>query len=143
MLSLDSIERKIKKIIKHLGVTIMERDGLDADGHYIAHINMIVIDASLSKWDKLKTLLHELGHASKHQNDYKMYNLSFSLHSKMEYEADCYLVKEILDNYMIEADLEPRQVNYMKFIEATELDSKFEPFVKELLSTYVYNTLYV
>jgi Zn-dependent peptidase ImmA (M78 family) len=143
VLSLDSLERKIKKIIKKLGVTVMEKEGLDVEGHYIAHINTIVIKASLSKWEKLKTLLHELGHASKHQNDYEMYNLSFSLHSKMEYEADCYLVKEILDNYMNAADLEPHQVNYMKFIESTEIDSKFEPLVKDLLSTYVYNTLYV
>lgn len=143
MLDLDGIERKIEKIIKKLGVTVMEKEGLDIDGHYIACMNTVVIKASLSKWEKLKTLLHELGHASKHQNDYEMYNLSFSLHSKMEYEADCFLVKEILDNYMIAADLEPSQVNYMKFIEATEIDSKFEPFIKDLLSTYVSNTLYV
>lgn len=143
MLDLDGIERKIEKIIKKLGVTVMEKEGLDVDGHYIACMNTVVIKASLSKWEKLKTLLHELGHASKHQNDYEMYNLSFSLHSKMEYEADCFLVKEILDNYMIAADLEPSQVNYMKFIEATEIDSKFEPFIKDLLSTYVSNTLYV
>jgi Zn-dependent peptidase ImmA (M78 family) len=143
VLYLDSVELKVKKIIKKLGVTVTERCGLDADGHYIARINTIVINASLSKWEKLKTLLHELGHASKHQNNYEMYNLSFSLHSKMEYEADCYLIKEILDNYMVAADLEPHQVNYMKFIESTEIDSKFEPLVKELLNTYVYNTLYV
>lgn len=143
MLDLDGIELKIEKIIKKLGVTVMEKEGLDVDGHYIACMNTVVIKASLSKWEKLKTLLHELGHASKHQNDYEMYNLSFSLHSKMEYEADCFLVKEILDNYMIAADLEPSQVNYMKFIEATEIDSKFEPFIKDLLSTYVSNTLYV
>lgn len=120
-------------IIDELGIDIMERECLDANGHFIAEINAIVIRSNLSHWERTKTLLHELGHACKHHKDYYLYNIAFSLHSKMEYEADCYMIEKLLDNYLLETELDPQQVNYMKFIEDTNLDPCYESLVKNML----------
>lgn len=128
-----SLENKIKRIASELGVDILENDSLDADGHYIAKYNLIVIKSSLSEKEKLKIILHELGHASKHHDNHYLYNLTFSLHSKMEYEATCFMIEHLLDSYLAKADLEPQDINYMKFIEDNNLNTKFELLIKELL----------
>lgn len=85
------------KIADELGIEIISSDSLDAEGHYISAINTIIINDTLSDWKKRKTLLHELGHASKHKENSYLYNLTFSLHSKMEYEANAFMVNYIIN----------------------------------------------
>lgn len=80
---MSHLDSQIEMIINELGVKVEERENLDADGHYVAYMNTIVIKANLSKYRRQRTLLHELGHASKHHDNYSLYNLAFSLHSKM------------------------------------------------------------
>ncbi|MBD9712270.1 ImmA/IrrE family metallo-endopeptidase [Enterococcus faecium] len=125
-------------MLSELGVKVEERENLDADGHYVAYMNTIVIKANLSKYRRQRTLLHELGHASKHHDNYFLYNLAFSLHSKMEYEADRFMIENLLDSYIAKSELEPHNINYMKFIEDNNLSVRFEPLVKELLKARIY-----
>lgn len=132
------LESQINMIINELGVNIIEKEFLDANGHYIAEINTIIVKSSLSNWDKEKTILHELGHACKHYKDYYLYNLAFSLHSKMEYEADCYMIEKLLDRYLISTNMELSEVNYMKFIEDTNIDPCYESIVKSMLVERMY-----
>lgn len=132
------MESQINMIINELGVNIIEKEFLDANGHYIAEINAIVVKSSLSNWDKEKTILHELGHACKHHKDYYLYNLAFSLHSKMEYEADCYMIEKLLDRYLISTNMELSEVNYMKFIEDTNINPCYESIVKSMLVERMY-----
>ncbi len=127
------MESQTNMIINELSVSIIEKEFLDANGHYIAEINAIVVKSSLSNWDKEKTILHELGHACKHHKDYYLYNLAFSLHSKMEYEADCYMIEKLLDGYLVNTNMELSEVNYMKFIEDTDINPYYEPIVKNML----------
>ncbi|EOC6325915.1 ImmA/IrrE family metallo-endopeptidase, partial [Enterococcus faecium] len=65
-------------------------------------------------------------------------NLAFSLHSKMEYEADRFMIEKLLDRYIAKSELEPHNINYMKFIEDNNLSVRFEPLVKELLKARIY-----
>ena len=111
------MDSQIEMIINELGVKVEERENLDADGHFVACMNTIVIKANLSNYRRQRTLLHELGHASKHHDNYFLYNLAFSLHSKMEYEADRFMIEKLLDRYIAKSELEPHNINYMKFIE--------------------------
>jgi Zn-dependent peptidase ImmA (M78 family) len=131
------LEGQINMIINELGVKVMEREFLDANGHYVAEMNTIVINGKLSKREKLKALLHELGHACKHHKDYYLYNIAFSLHSKMEYEANYYMIEKLLDSYILATGLEPQQINYMKFIEDAGLNPSYEPEVKKILAERV------
>lgn len=132
------LESQTNMIINELSVSIIEKEFLDANGHYIAEINAIVVKSSLSNWDKEKTILHELGHACKHHKDYYLYNLAFSLHSKMEYEADCYMIEKLLDRYLISTNMELSEVNYMKFIEDTNINPCYESIVKSMLVERMY-----
>ncbi|EIA7728999.1 ImmA/IrrE family metallo-endopeptidase [Enterococcus faecalis] len=127
------LRKQIEMIVKELGVIILEKEDLDADGHYIASINTIVLKGSLDEWNKRKILLHELGHASKHQHNYQLYNLAFSLHSKMEHEADVFMIDNLLDDYMSKTGLTVEQVNYMRFIEDADIDARYEECIRTLL----------
>ena len=66
---MSHLDSQIEMIINELGVKVEERENLDADGHYVACMNTIVIKANLSKYRRQRTLLHELGHASKHHDN--------------------------------------------------------------------------
>lgn len=135
---MSQLDSQIEMMINELGVKVEEKEHLDADGHYIACMNTIVIKANLSKYRRQRTLLHELGHASKHHDNYFLYNLAFSLHSKMEYEADCFMIENMLDSYIAKSELEPNNINYMRFIEDNNLSIRFEPLVKKLLKARIY-----
>lgn len=101
---------RLKNIIEELKVKIVYDDCLGTDGHYLAVINVIVINNNLSDYRKKKVLLHELGHAAMHQDNYKLYKIAFALHSKMENQADSYMI----DNFIEEND---NQFNYSMIME--------------------------
>lgn len=134
------MDREISKLIKELGVDIIYVPELDSDGKYIAAINTIVIDDRLSERDKRRVLLHELGHAAKHQNNYELYNCAYSLHSKMENEANEFMLDSLVQSYIRTVDLDGKYLNYMKFIEDNEIDTRYEFVVKELFTKYIYRT---
>ena len=117
----------MKSIIEELGVKIIYDDCLESDGHYIAVINTIVINDNLSEYDKRKVLLHELGHAAMHQDNYRLYKLTFALHSKMENEADNYMI----DSFIEEND---NQFNYSMIMEEFSIgigyDTRYQKFAK-------------
>lgn len=127
------MDSAVKRIINELEVVVRKDSTLKKDAYYFPSINMIVINSRLSEFEQLKSLLHELGHACKHHKDYFLYNIAFSLHSKMEHEADCYMIEKLLDDYLLKTELDPHQVNYMKFIEDTNLDPCYESLVKNML----------
>lgn len=101
---------RLKSIVEELMVKIIYDDCLETDGHYLSAINTIVINNNLSDYYKEKVLLHELGHAAMHQDNYRLYKLTFVLHSKMEYEADSYMI----DSFIEEND---NQFNYSMIME--------------------------
>lgn len=134
------MDSEVNELIKELGVDVIYVLRLDAEGKYIAAINTIVIDDRLSERDKQRVLLHELGHAAKHQKNYELYNCTFSLHSKMENEANEFMLDNLVKSYIRTVDLDGNYLNYMKFIEDNEIDTRYEFVVKELFTKYIYRT---
>ena len=130
------MKRKIKEVIDQLGVRIEEHTGLDADGHYIAMINTIVLDAQLTGLKRTLVLLHELGHACLHHNNHELYNLTASMHYKMETEADLFMINRIMERRFNDSDFDPDSFNYMNFLESYELDLNYEPVVKQIVEEY-------
>ncbi|MCO8291297.1 ImmA/IrrE family metallo-endopeptidase [Tetragenococcus halophilus] len=90
------MNKRVKEIINELNVAIKYNPNLDKPAHYIPAINTIVLNSSLSEFEMTKALLHELGHASKHRNNYSLYNTTYTYHSKMESEANDYMISEII-----------------------------------------------
>lgn len=101
---------RLKNIVEELKVKIVYDDCLETNGHYLSSINVIVINDNLSEYDKDKVLLHELGHAAMHQDNYRLYKLAFALHSKMESEANDYMI----NNFIADSDY---QYNYSMLLE--------------------------
>ena len=134
------MKRKINEIIDQLGVNIEEHAGLDADGHYIAMINTIVLDAQLAGLKRTLVLLHELGHACLHHNNHELYNLTASMHCKMETEADLFMINRIMERRFNDSDFDPDSFNYMNFLESYELNPNYESVVKELVKSYYLRT---
>ena len=132
------MNRKIKKIIDQLGVSIEEHPTLDAEGHYFPAINAIVLDAKLTGMKRTLILLHELGHACLHHDERELYNLTASMHLKMETEADLFMINKIIEHRFNDSDFEPDSFNYMNFLESYDLNPNYESAVKEMIEDYYY-----
>lgn len=131
------MDRKIKELVSALKVKIVYVSNMDNDAYYISKLNIIVISNAIPDFDQKKALLHELKHAASHKNEIELYNLAFSLHSKMEYQAECFMIKEMLDDYIQNTGLEPSQVNRINFLESCNIDTSYEGFVHDCLIHYV------
>lgn len=131
------MDKEIKGIISRLGVKIVEVPTLDAGGKYIAAINTIVLDSRLSKKKRLLTLLHELGHASRHAGNYILYNQTFVLHSKMENEAEEFMIKKMIEAKFSDPNFEPSTFNVSNFLDSYDIDYRYETIVKEFMTKYL------
>lgn len=130
------MDSRIIRMVKELGVTIEYSDIVDRPGSYIPFMNLIVLYSGLNEEEEMITLLHELGHAAEHQQNYAMYNQTAAIHSKMETQADRYTIKKMLDFYLDDPALSPESFNVVNFLENNELGLEHESFVKGLLSNY-------
>lgn len=130
------MDRNVKEIVDELHVTIKYDDNLDKPGHYISSLNIIVLNGSLSDFELTKTLLHELGHAALHQHNSELYNVTTTMHSKMEYEAETFMSRQLVRQYMDLHDADPASINYMDFIAENELNYDLAPKVKEWFLEY-------
>lgn len=131
------LDNRIKRIAEELNVTIHYRSDVDKPGYYIPLVNSIVIYNGLSEIEEMCVLLHELGHAAEHQNNYVLYNQAATLHSKMESQAEQYMIKRVLDYYLEDTSVYPEEVNVINFLENNDLGIEHESFVKEVLEEYV------
>lgn len=131
------MDAKINDIISQLNVSVVQKEKMDADGHYIAAINTIVLDSSLSERKEKVTLLHELGHAAKHMRNYELYNLTFSLRSKMEQEAEEFMIEQMIETRLYDPDFSPEAFNSINFLESYDLDFKYKPIVKNFMAQHI------
>ena len=130
------MDKKVKEIIDELRVTILDNSNLDKPGHYISALNIIVLNSSLNDFEMTKVLLHELGHAALHQDNCKLYNVTFALHSKMENEAETFMSHQLVRQYMEIHNADPASINYMDFITDNELSLDLAPKVREWFLEY-------
>lgn len=131
------MDRRIKELIDALGATIVYDDNMDKDAYCITMFSIIVVNSNLTEFEQKKAILHELKHIASHKHEVDLYNIAFSLHSKMEYQAECFMVEELLDDYIQKTGLEPSQVNRITFLESCNIDASFENFVHNRLSQYI------
>jgi len=89
----------IQQLVHDLSVDVVYNSNLDAGAHYFSAMNTIVVNSSLPIFDQKKNLLHELGHVAKHKDEVELYNTAFSLHSKMEYEANQFMINSLISEY--------------------------------------------
>ena len=126
----------INKIIKELGVGVRYSSKVKKDAYYFASVNLIVVNSKIPEIAQKLALLHELGHACKHQDNYALYNTTYALHSKMEKDAEEFMIEKMIEVRTEDPDFNPATFNSVNFLESYDLDLKYEPVVKEFMTHY-------
>lgn len=127
----------IKKIVEMLQVTVQYTTEIKKDAYCFPNLNLIIINSCNSEREQQKNLLHELGHLAKQRNNYQLYNLTFALHSKMENEAEEFMIEKMLEVKLNDPDFEPSSFNYINFLESYDIETRYEPVVKDFMTKYL------
>lgn len=129
------MEQRIKDLIDKLHIIVKYTSEFENAGVYIPELNWIIINSNLNEYDQLETLLHELGHACQHHDCVELYNSTLASHSKCEYEADKFMLEELVENYMSINNLDASQINYVNFIVDNNLSTYYIPTLQKILYT--------
>lgn len=124
---------KIKELIRELGLEVVLAEGLDREGLYIPDLNLIVLRSDLSEEMQQKIILHEIGHHLAHKEGTILYRMQRE-RLKMEHEADCFMLKEEVKNYLSCNDIDKDNFNAINFLQTNGLSLKFESDVKKIIS---------
>ena len=108
---------------------------LDTPATYIGKFKVAIVDGTLSETEINKAMLHELGHATNHQNEGSLYCSTASSRLKMEHEADKFMVKELINEYLLKNGVDAKDVNYQNFADYNHL--KDSSLVKDILKSNI------
>lgn len=101
-----------KEIISHFQIRIMDFDGdlmPDELGFYEKETNTAFLSSKLSKKERVKVLLHELGHKDHTRSEYQNARL------RCENEADRNMIHHLVKDALESLD-DPTEFDYLKFM---------------------------
>ena len=117
-----------KEIISHFQVRIVDFDGElipDELGFYEKETNTAFLSSKLSKKERVKVLLHELGHKDHTRSEYQNARL------RCENEADRNMIHHLVKDALESLD-DPTEFDYLKFMSYYDLKTMTnEVMVKE------------
>ncbi|MGG5324217.1 hypothetical protein IGJ62_001852 [Enterococcus pernyi] len=124
----------MKKIMELLDTAEIGIEYLDLkkNGYYDPVLKTLFINSNLNDNELKKTIMHEAGHGFLHDELYPLYKMP-NPQSKMEFEADKFMIKNLLIDYMEHYSLSFDQINYMKFMDYYDIDYFYEDYLKDLL----------
>lgn len=105
-------------------------DDIEAPALYIAAIHTIVVSANLTETEQEQALRHELAHVEQSNS---LYRASVAQKLKLEHEANCYMVSELLQTYLSQTDQALEDINYITFMEQVGLSDKYIPIVEHVV----------
>ena len=124
---------RIDAFLRENEITVAILDGLDNEGFYIPEKRTIILKSELSKNEQTKVLLHELGHIFNDDKVIGSYNDYLVPRSKMEYKANDFMLRELLENYILRTNTEPTDINCVSFLESERLPMSFEDNVRRII----------
>ena len=123
-----------KEIISHFQVRIVDFDGElipDELGFYEKETNTAFLSSKLSKKERVKVLLHELGHKDHTRSEYQNARL------RCENEADRNMIHHLVKDALESLD-DPTEFDYLKFMSYYNLKTMTnEIMVKEEYQTLI------
>lgn len=131
------MEQRIKDLIDKLHIIVKYTSEFESAGVYIPELNWIIINSNLNEYDQLETLLHELGHACQHHDCFELYNTTLNNHLKCEYEADTFMIEELVEKYMSVNNIDIEQINYVNFIVDNDLSTSYIPMLRKILQSKI------
>ena len=124
---------RIDAFLRENEITVAILDGLDNEGFYIPEKRTIILKSQLSKNEQIKVLLHELGHIFNDDKVIGSYNDYLIPRSKMEYKANDFMLRELLENYILRTNTELTDINCVSFLESEKLPMSFEDSVRRII----------
>ncbi|PWG52803.1 ImmA/IrrE family metallo-endopeptidase [Ligilactobacillus salivarius] len=124
---------RIDAFLRENEITVAILDGLDNEGFYIPEKRTIILKSELSKNEQIKVLLHELGHIFNDDKVIGSYNGYLVPRSKMESKANDFMLRELLENYILRTNTEPTDINCVSFLESERLPMSFEDSVRRII----------
>lgn len=124
---------RIDTFLRENEITVAILDGLDNEGFYIPEKRTIILKSELSKNEQIKVLLHELGHIFNDDKVIGSYNDYLVPRSKMESKANDFMLRELLENYILRTNTEPTDINCVSFLESERLPMSFEDSVRRII----------
>ena len=124
---------RIDAFLRENEITVAILDGLDNEGFYIPEKRTIILKSELSKNEQIKVLLHELGHIFNDDKVIGSYNDYLVPRSKMESKANDFMLRELLENYMLTTNTDPTDINCVSFLESERLPMSFEGSVRRII----------
>lgn len=128
----------VEELLKENGIDV-EITNIGSNGFYLPSVKTIFINQNLTEMDQNKVLLHESRHALDHHELIALYSKTV-FHSKMEDEANRFMIEVLLQDYMNLFVLSVDQINYMKFMDFYGIDYDCEEYIKKLLVNYLTST---
>ena len=123
-----------KEIISHFQIRIIDFDGdliPDELGFYEKETNTAFLSSKLSKKERVKVLLHELGHKDHTRSEYQNARL------RCENEADRNMIHHLVKDALESLD-DPKEFDYLKFMSYYNLKTVTnEIMVKEEYQTLI------
>lgn len=124
---------RIDAFLRENEITVAILDGLDNEGFYIPEKRTIILKSELSKNEQIKVLLHELGHIFNDDKVIGSYNDYPVPRSKMESKANDFMLRELLENYILRTNTDPTDINCVLFLESERLPMSFEDSVRRII----------
>ena len=124
---------RIDAFLRENEITVAILDGLDNEGFYIPEKRTIILKSELSKNEQIKVLLHELGHIFNDDKVIGSYNDFLVPRSKMESKANDFMLRELLENYILRTNTDPTDINCVSFLESERLPMSFEDSVRRII----------
>ena len=124
---------RIDAFLRENEITVAILDGLDNEGFYIPEKKTIILKSELSKNEQIKVLLHELGHIFNDDKVIGSYNDYLVPRSKMESKANDFMLRELLENYILRTNTDPTDINCVSFLESERLPMSFEDSVRRII----------
>lgn len=91
------MEGQLEDLLNEYKIKVFYDDQLDSNAKYVPAYNMIIVNSRMSEFDIKMAILHELAHAMYHKDFYELYRKFEKLKSKMEYEANIFMIDYMID----------------------------------------------
>ena len=104
---------------------------IEAEGYYIADLDLIVISSNLPPLRQKYVLEHELAHI---EQSAVLYVATPAEHIRLEFEANCGMVAGMLDDYLGQTGLSIEEISKTLFMEQYGLSGQYDNAVDHVLA---------
>lgn len=120
-------------LVNQIKVDVFYYSPMPVKGLYLPSYNVIFIDSSLNDNEQEQVLRHELLHCIEHRHSIGLYTATEAERLKMEAEANDFMLRETLMDYITTNNIDVSEINPVVFLETQGLSLNFEARIKDII----------